>query len=395
MAAGQPNELNFRLNGVENFNRVEKRDGEVTSSDRVPNNQWTFITCTYDGRQQRIYINGKLSALGDYSAPLQEDASDLFIGIYCNTYEDSNHALSFQGHIADVGIWKAALDAKSISMLYSNGRGKYGGALNRPWDSDFIAGYHLDEGQGTTVADFSGNGNTGRLHGGVTWGRERESVATHPAVQFDGTRYAMLPQPTKFTSGDFTVSLWFNPVAAGKSSWLFMRGLANNDQRGDIGLMINRHTGDLDFEANAGVQSRWIFGWDAPESSLHSAFRPNAWNHVVVTRRGDTYTMWMNGSRVGSQRSSADISDIDNTNPLLLGWMMADSGANRGFRALWTSFASTALLVRQGDSGVYDDAGGSRAPGEAVPIELTPATGISPALQFDGTGYVSIPGQLP
>ena len=30
-------------------------------------------------------------------------------------------------------------------------------------------------------------------------------------MQFDGTRYATVPQSTKFTSGDFTISLWFNP----------------------------------------------------------------------------------------------------------------------------------------------------------------------------------------
>ncbi len=35
----------------------------------------------------------------------------------------------------------------------------------------------------------------------------------HPsAIQFDGTHYAKLDPPPKFTSGDFTISLWFNPT---------------------------------------------------------------------------------------------------------------------------------------------------------------------------------------
>ena len=33
-----------------------------------------------------------------------------------------------------------------------------------------VAGYHLDEGRGTTANDFSGHGNTGTFRGGVTWG---------------------------------------------------------------------------------------------------------------------------------------------------------------------------------------------------------------------------------
>ncbi len=216
------NELNFRLNGVENFNRptAEKRDGEVTSSDRVPKNQWTFITCTYDGRQQRIYINGKLSASGNYTAPLQEDASDLFVGIYCNTYEDSNHALSFQGHIDEVGVWKAALDAETISALYNNGQGKYGSASQSPWNADFVAGYHLDEGRGTTVVDFSGNGNAGTLHGGVKWGRgeaaaRASAVGISTGLEFGETGYVSIPGKSFRNLHSGTLAVWIRPTAGG------------------------------------------------------------------------------------------------------------------------------------------------------------------------------------
>ncbi len=115
-------------------------------------------------------------------------------------------------------------------------------------------------------------------------------------MPFVGTRYATLPQSTKFTAGDFTISLWFNPATAA-DRMLFMRGFAYRDQPGDIGLKVNLANGDLDFEART-ADSRWIFGWDAPQSLLHSPFKLKEWNHVVVTRRGESYAMWMNGVKV-------------------------------------------------------------------------------------------------
>jgi hypothetical protein len=158
------------------------------------------------------------------------------------------------------------------------------------------------------------------------------------ALHFDGEHYAAQPQSPKFTAGDFTISLWFNPTTENKSNWLFMRAFGWRDQRGDIGLMINPHSGDLDFVANMGGNFQWIFGWDVPESRLRSAFRVNQWNHVVVTRRGDAYAMWMNGVKVGSERSSADISDSDNTNPFIVGGFTYDSGVEQRFQGALDEF---------------------------------------------------------
>ncbi len=329
---GHPNELNFRLNGAVGT------AGEVTSSDPIPNNQWTFIACTYDGSRERIYINGALNASASYHAPLENDTSDLCIGIYCSTtYNYNGHYISFQGEIAEVGVWKQALDATTISALYHKGQGKYGNRSRLPWHEDFIAGYHLNEGRGTTVADFSGNGNDGTLKNGATWVPDKVAAAKTPtagistALQFDGPGYATLPQSLKFTSGDFTICLWFNPTTT-KAQVLFMRLYAYRNQKGDIGLKINP-SGNLDFQAMAGPGvSDYVFGWDAPESRLRSPFKLKEWNHVVVTRRGDTYTMWMNGARAGSEVSPADISDADNTNPFLVGGLMHDSGVEDVFK---------------------------------------------------------------
>ena len=173
------------------------------------------------------------------------------------------------------------------------------------------------------------------------------------AIQFDGNHYAKVDPSPKFTSGDFTISLWCNPVRnSGHFAFPFMRGYSYRDQQGDIALKLNRDSGELDFQARTDIEG-WLFGWDAPESRLRSAVRYGQWNHVVVTRCGDDYAMWMNGARVGSERStrlhsdisysnntsrdgeegksgkgdaSADISDSDNTNPFIVGGIMEKGG---------------------------------------------------------------------
>ncbi len=152
--------------------------------------------------------------------------------------------------------------------------------------------------------------------------REKEkaqgTVPTHPrALQFDGNHYAKLDPPPKFMSGDFTISLWFNPTTAARSKSLFHRGFSwsdvlrpypaddvthphgamhfGRDYRGDINMHLNIYSGELDFAART-ANHEWLFGWDVPESRLHSPVHYGQWNHVVVTRRGDSYTMWMNGA---------------------------------------------------------------------------------------------------
>ena len=184
----------------------------------------------------------------------------------------------------------------------------------------------------------------------------------HPhAVQFDGNHYAKVEPPPKFTSGDFTISLWFNPVRSDNWAYLFMRGFAYRDQPGDIGLFLNVHSGDLSFDARTAIND-WLFGWAAPETRLHCPVRYGQWNHAVVTHCGDAYSMWMNGKCVcsepthsdtfssnntkpegeqgksGGEGASTDISDTDNTNPFIVGGFTHDDGVIEMFHGALDDF---------------------------------------------------------
>ncbi len=330
----------------------------------IADRQWHFVAVTLDGNSLKFYVDGKPAGNTSMGYTIDSGGSGYCLG--GATESPGEPCRSLQGCLEETLVFNKPLNPAEIARLYIRGRHAHGvGSMD-----GLIAGYHFDEGAGTTAADFSGHGNTGTLKGGVTWVPGRAAVTktriagVSHALHFDGTRYVTLPQSLKFTSGDFTVSLWFDPTTAKESQFLFIRGFAWGDKQGDIGLKINPNSGDLDFEART-ADSQWHFGWDAPESSLRSPFRLNQWNHVVVTRCGDRYTLWMNGVKVASEDSTANISDTNDTNPFLVGGMMADNGVQDmfqgdldGFCIFHRSLSDTeiAVLYNHGN-GLYVDAG--------------------------------------
>ena len=141
--------------------------------------------------------------------------------------------------------------------------------------------------------------------------------APHPhAVQFDGNHYAKLDPPPKFTSGDFTISLWLNPVRTGDWALPFMRGFGCATSAAISAFQLNRDSGDLGFAATSqdysgdenGSSSGWIFGWGALESRLRV---PSVWPVEPCRRHPSRRRLHHVDERQagGSEKSSADISD--------------------------------------------------------------------------------------
>jgi len=67
-------------------------------------------------------------------------------------------SLALKGCVSEVRIYDRALSPDEIAVLHLHPA--------RATDRGLVAGYHLDEGRGTTVTDFSGHGNTGTLQRG-------------------------------------------------------------------------------------------------------------------------------------------------------------------------------------------------------------------------------------
>jgi serine/threonine protein kinase/Flp pilus assembly protein TadD len=160
------------------------------------------------------------------------------------------------------------------------------------------------------------------------------------ALHFDQLHYC-LPQSDKkmkFMTDNFTISLWLKPDSKGRrgstvSQYIVNRNFYGRNQMGDFVLRINRISGELDFclWGYDGEHSDWIFGWDVPETRLHCPLHFDAWNHAVITRYRDNYTMRINGAVAANGQSSSSVSDADNINPFTISGAASQPGVHELF----------------------------------------------------------------
>ena len=123
---------------------------------------WHHLVVTYDlaSDTARIYVNGTEVASGD-AGPFYGRNPSIVLGARGSPGDLDYH---WQGQLDEVQVYHTALSATAVQALYRGGRGLYG----RP-EPDLVAGWHFDEGSGTTVSDYSGNGRSGTLVNGPAW----------------------------------------------------------------------------------------------------------------------------------------------------------------------------------------------------------------------------------
>ncbi|MBN2727641.1 MAG: T9SS type A sorting domain-containing protein [Bacteroidales bacterium] len=122
---------------------------ELMSSDPLPNNTWTHVAITMDNTSSKLYINGVLD--DESGAADTYISSDFEIGGYSTSgnYEVVN------GYLDEFCIWSTVLTQEEIrEYMCKNLTGN---------EANLLLYYSLNNSSGTTVQDFSGNGNDGTL----------------------------------------------------------------------------------------------------------------------------------------------------------------------------------------------------------------------------------------
>ncbi|MEM0360148.1 MAG: DUF2341 domain-containing protein [Candidatus Diapherotrites archaeon] len=116
-------------------------------------NEWNFVAVVLDGQSVTLYVNGE-SVNGTLSSTPAIQSGVLNVG------STDNPGRYFKGNIDELRIYSRALSSTEILEqmrgIFSNNAG-----LRVLW--------YFKEGSGTSVADDSGNGNTGTLMGGASW----------------------------------------------------------------------------------------------------------------------------------------------------------------------------------------------------------------------------------
>lgn len=137
---------------------IAATEEDLVTVDTIDTNEWSHIVATYDGADQRIYINGSESISVGQTGTIDTSGSTFRIGHQAST------ANYFDGVMDEVAVYGSALDAEKIEEHYETALGASGVYPELVLD-DSPGGYWR---LGEDSTDSSGNGNDGTENGTIT-----------------------------------------------------------------------------------------------------------------------------------------------------------------------------------------------------------------------------------
>jgi hypothetical protein len=296
---GSTNAVGYLFINSSNYIQFDLENvGGPQSSTTVTNGQWHYVGVVNTAGSVQIYLNGQKSGSAVVMSPNIGNA-----GGRIGRHPNSNY---FTGSIDDVKIYNYARTPAQVAYDYNRGAP--------------IAHWQLDECQGSTIYDASGNNNHGTLNigasgtqtaigtcntSGTAWGNGATGKY-NSSLNFDGTDdYVSMGDPASgifdFGSNDFTVSIWVkkgSPSADG--------GILTKEAYDGTGNSLDLYY----FHSN----SRYIYWNGSAAYSFGTA--TTSWQQLIVTRSGTTITMYSAGKLMAT---GTDARALTNAYPLVIG----------------------------------------------------------------------------
>ena len=175
-------------------------------------------------------------------------------------------------------------------------------------DPDLRGWWRLDEGSGTTVFDFSGNGNDGTLQNAPTW----VAGKIGGALQLDGIDdFVQVPHdPTLCADNEVTVMAWINAkryIGPTGDDWQGI--LAKGESPGRSYSLYTEVSGVLHFSTG-----------NPFVGTLSTGRVPlNEWVHVCAMVIGGQHQYYINGQPAGTSGSGINMPGAADTAPVRIG----------------------------------------------------------------------------
>src|SRR5437867_11877692 len=194
----------------------------------------------------------------------------------------------------------AVVTAKAFKSGYNPSAEVSASFTQATTSSGLVAYWKFDEGSGTTVADSSGNGNTGTLTNGALW----SAGIVGKALYFDGIAgdVTVLDSNSLDLSGPITFSAWVNPASA----FTDFRSILAKNYKYYLYASGAGFCGD-------GSPLGGLFEVMDTVVCQPSPLPVNTWTHLTVTYNGSTLTLYRNGAAVATASISGTLSPSTGT----------------------------------------------------------------------------------
>jgi hypothetical protein len=257
-------------------------------------NTWVHWALTRDGNILTFYRNGV--AIGERTDLPTTAPADLsgFIGAQIGG------AYYLTGRIDEVAVYRQVLSGDDIADDYAAGINGIAPVAQPPattsyrdtvlGESSLASYWRLGETSGTTAADSKGTANGTYVNGVTLSALGAVANDANPAATFNGTNQRV-SLPALASAADFSIEGW---------SYLTNASSTNNTVYGtnaNVRIMARPGTSGTT-AAYAGV---WLNGTEYYLQPNSPASNVNTWVHWVLTRQGNTLTLYRNASLIGQR----------------------------------------------------------------------------------------------
>jgi N,N-dimethylformamidase len=165
--------------------------------------RWHHLVGSWDGKNKRIYLDGKLVAEGAFAGTVRPGKTALRIGAYGQEGEAVNF---YNGDVAMCAIYDRALNEDQITKRFAD-RG-----LNIPENERLLACWPFTEERGAQVADASDFGRDARIINRGTWmiggpGFNASAINRHDS-QYDPTKDEQRGHGLRLASDEIYNARW-------------------------------------------------------------------------------------------------------------------------------------------------------------------------------------------